>query len=188
MARPRTVADDDVLAAANRVLQRSGPDGLTLASVGAEAGLAAATLVQRYGSKDALLQAALVKAWDLLDAATAEADAREGLDPAGAIMLLLSLTGQYGDHDTYAEGLLLLREDMRDPVLRIRGEQWGAKLEAALGRRLTKDATRQATLGRLMASVWQGSLIWWGFSREGDLAAYVGRQLREWCKATGVGA
>ena len=57
--RPRTVDDPTILEAAVRVLGRIGPEKLTLAHVGEEAGLSAATLVQRFGSKRALLLAAL---------------------------------------------------------------------------------------------------------------------------------
>lgn len=57
--RPRTVDDPTILEAAVRVLGRIGPEKLTLAHVGEEAGLSAATLVQRFGSKRALLLAVL---------------------------------------------------------------------------------------------------------------------------------
>ncbi len=64
---------------------------------------------------------------------------------------------------------------------RARGAAWGETLSRALGRRLAEDAARQTTLGRLMASQWQGALIWWGFSRAGALRHYIRRELREWC-------
>lgn len=53
--RPRTVDDCTILEAAFLVLGRLGPERLTLADVGAEAGLSAATLVQRFGSKREML-------------------------------------------------------------------------------------------------------------------------------------
>jgi hypothetical protein len=69
---------------------------------------------------------------------------------------------------------------MRDPLLRARGEQWGITLALALGRRLTPDLARQLLLGRLMANQWQGSLLWWGFSRHGSVADCVAAELRAW--------
>ncbi|MEO8194952.1 MAG: TetR/AcrR family transcriptional regulator [Gemmatimonadales bacterium] len=57
--RPRTVDDSTILAAAVTVLSRMGPERLTLADVGEEAGLSAATLVQRFGSKRELLLSVL---------------------------------------------------------------------------------------------------------------------------------
>ena len=56
MARPRTLSDADILTATHRVVTRLGPN-LTLADVAREAGVSAATLVQRFGSKRGLLLA-----------------------------------------------------------------------------------------------------------------------------------
>jgi AcrR family transcriptional regulator len=57
--RPRTVDDPTILDAAVNVLGRVGPEKLTLAQVGEQAGLSAATLVQRFGSKRELLLAVM---------------------------------------------------------------------------------------------------------------------------------
>ncbi|WP_420129918.1 TetR/AcrR family transcriptional regulator [Longimicrobium sp.] len=54
--RPRSTSDETILAAAARVIWRVGPE-LTLADVGEEAGVSAAGLVQRFGSKRGLLLA-----------------------------------------------------------------------------------------------------------------------------------
>ena len=51
------VSDDDVFAAAQRAMTRQGPHELTLADIAAEAGVSAGRLVQRFGSKRALLLA-----------------------------------------------------------------------------------------------------------------------------------
>lgn len=53
--RTRLVPDSEVLAATARVIGRIGPVRLTLADVAAEAGIAPATLIQRFGSKRGLL-------------------------------------------------------------------------------------------------------------------------------------
>src|SRR4051812_8194078 len=53
--RPRTVSDEDLMNATMRVMSRLGPVKLTLAAVAKEAGVTAATLVQRFGSKRALM-------------------------------------------------------------------------------------------------------------------------------------
>ncbi|HEY0919771.1 TetR/AcrR family transcriptional regulator [Devosia sp.] len=182
MARPKTVSDEAILDAAGRVLRRSGPAGVTFAAVGAEAGLSPATLVQRYGSKDGLMRATLLRAWDQLDVSTRVADELSPVDAEGAVAMLVALSGEYGDHEQYAEGLLVLREDMRDPVLRERGARWGEALAQALGRRLTTNEPEQRRLGRLLAGQWQGALIWWGFEREGSVGEYVQKQLTNWCE------
>lgn len=180
MSRPKKITDAAVLAAVGAVLQEQGPAGLTFATAAAATGLSAAALVQRYGSKDALLQAALLYMWDRLDDATAAEDERQELTPQGAVALLLRLSSDYGSGDDAAQGLLLLREDFRDPALRARGAAWHAVLSAALGRRLAAEPERQARLGRLLASQWQGAVLWWGFSRAGSLRSHLRRELRDW--------
>src|SRR5262249_38682985 len=55
--RPRTATDAELLEATARAVSRVGPSRLTLADVAAEAGVAPATLVQRFGSKRGLLLA-----------------------------------------------------------------------------------------------------------------------------------
>src|SRR5215475_9967006 len=52
--RPRKASDDDVFAAAYRVMQRVGPADFTLDAIAREAGVTAAALVQRFGSKKKL--------------------------------------------------------------------------------------------------------------------------------------
>ncbi len=55
--RPRKASDAEVFAAAVRVMGRVGPADLTLTAIAAEAGVTAGALVQRFGSKLALLRA-----------------------------------------------------------------------------------------------------------------------------------
>jgi AcrR family transcriptional regulator len=167
------------------VMQRGGPEAVTFQSVATETGLAAPTLVQRFGSKQKLKRAALVRAWDLLDIETAKADRAAPPTPSGAIAMLVALSGDFDDGDDYAEGLLALREDFRDPALRRRGTKWGETLAVALGRRLGDRAGPRPDLGRLMAAVWQGTTLWWGFSRRGPLKKAVAAALTEWCGAIG---
>jgi AcrR family transcriptional regulator len=185
MARKRSIADEVLLDGALAVMRRDGPDAITFQAVATQTGLAASTLVQRFGTKPKLKRAALVRAWDRLDAATAAADAAAALTPAGAIDLLVALSAGYGEGAAYVEGLQLLGEDFRDPVLRRRGAAWGNRLAEHLGRRLGPGRGSASALGTLMAAQWQGVILWWGFHRRGRLKSAVGAALTEWCRAVG---
>ncbi|MBN9309430.1 TetR/AcrR family transcriptional regulator [Devosia sp.] len=186
MSRPRKITDEEVVEAVAGLIVREGPGALTFASAAAATGLSPATLVQRYGNREALLRATLLWMWDQLDAETQRADAAHPLDPEGAVALLVRLSADYGSGEEAAQGLLLLREDFRDPVLRARGVAWNRALISALGRRLSDVPEARERLGRLMASQWQGAVLWWGFSREGTLRGRLRRELREWVAAVGV--
>lgn len=186
MARPRKIADQDVVEAVGALIAREGPYALTFSSASAVTGLSPATLVQRYGARDALLRAGLSWMWDQLDLATAAADAVHPVNPAGAVGLLLALSSGYGGGEDAAAGLLLLGEDLKDPVLRARGAAWHRALVTALGRRLSADPARRDVLGRLLASQWQGAVHWWAFTQEGTLRGYLRRELGDWLVAVGL--
>ncbi len=177
MPRRKTLPDEAVLAAASRLLHDHGPDALTFESLGRTCGLSPATLVQRFRTKANLKQATLLHAWDGLDAKTAALAASTPRTPEGAVELLVGLS-DYGGIETYAEGLLVLREDLRDPVLRARGAAWKAALSSALEERFTGVAGTPRGIGLLMASQWQGSLLWWGFDPQGRIEDFVAASLR----------
>lgn len=181
MARPRTVTDDAILDAAMNLMYREGPDALTFAAVGKMVGLSPATLVQRYPTKATFLQAAMLRGWDQLDETTAELDQSAALSPEGAVDMLVSMIPPGMSDAENSMGLAILREDMRDPVLRARGVAWRKALAAALGRRLSQDPAEQDRLGTMLASQWQGAQIWWGFDQSGPPAEVIGKELRDWC-------
>src|SRR5262245_13742073 len=148
-------------------MHERGPEALSFATVGEACGLSASTLVQRFKSKDKLVQATLLYAWDQLDAKTAALAAKAAKTPTGAIKLLVGLSGSYGGIEAYANGLLVLREDVRDPALRARGAAWKLALSRALDERFAGIPRTPQGIGLLMATHWQGSLLWWSFDPRG---------------------
>lgn len=183
MARYKTLSDADLSDRLLPVLAELGPEGLGFAAAAAATGLAQATLVQRFGTRAGMVEAVLLRAWDRLEEATAAAVAAAPPGPKGAVAILLALTPDAGAEAGFADGLLLLREDFRNPALRARGKAWGAGLARALGDRVGGTAA-----GWQMLQVWQGALIWWGFGREGSARASVAAALEGWCRMAGHGA
>jgi AcrR family transcriptional regulator len=185
MPRKRTITDEALLDAALLLVREEGPAALSFGALSARVGLAGSTIVQRFGTKAGLLEAALGRAWDDLDAQTAAADAGAPTGPDGVVDLLVALSGQY-DPEDYADQLLLLREDLRNPVLRERGARWLATLYAAIERRLAGDGDGPTDgpdpasgLGPLVVAQWQGTLTIWGFTRQAPLDELVGAMLRD---------
>lgn len=183
MPRPKTVPDSDVLEVALKIIHGSGPEALTFASLAKACGLSAATLVQRFGSKDDLKRAALLHAWDHLDGETARLAATLPKTPMGAVDLLVRLSGNYGGIEAYAEGLLVLREDLRDPVLRARGAAWKTVLTRSLDDCFAGVPSAPHDIGLMMASVWQGALLWWGFDPKVDVTDFVEQNLERFVTA-----
>jgi AcrR family transcriptional regulator len=186
MGRRKTFSDSTVLDRLLAELEQVGPEGLSFSKASSTVGLSAAALVQRFSTREAMIEAVLLHAWDRLDAMTAAADARAPADPAGAISMLLQLMPSGAADYNFTDGLLLLREDLRNPTLRARGAAWGAYLAKALGRRLTNQAENAERKGWQMASMWQGALIWWAFKRDTDPDAEIQTLLEDWCRSVGA--
>jgi len=74
---PSADVERELLAAAEAVLVRIGPSGLTVRAVAAEAGIAPMGVYNRLGGKDGLVDALLIKGFDRLRAAV-----ELSLDPA----------------------------------------------------------------------------------------------------------
>ena len=180
MARHKTISDEQVLDRLFDLIVETGPDGLTFAKSAAACGLSPASLVQRYGSRERLVEAILLRAWDRLDAETASADAEEAMTPDGAVNFLMRLMPAESAERDATDGLLLLREDIRNPKLRARGAAWGHAVAEALGRRLSEDREKGRRLGWQMAAVWQGTQTWWAFTRTEPAEHAIRRMLTEW--------
>jgi AcrR family transcriptional regulator len=178
MPRPKTLPDREVLEAALKLIHERGPEALTFASLADACGLSPATLVQRFESKARLKQRALLHAWDQLDEKTAGLAQAVPKTPDGAVELLVGLSRDYGGIESYAEGLLVLREDLRDPVLRARGAAWKTALSAALDDCFSSIPDVPQGAGLLIAAQWQGSLLWWGFDPQGKVEDFVTESLR----------
>ncbi len=98
--RPRKASDEEIFAAAHRIMSRLGPAQWTLADIAAEAGLTAGALVQRFGSKRGLLLALaeqLVVAYG--DRIT---DQARQYELAAALIVILLLIGWRSRHELLA--------------------------------------------------------------------------------------
>jgi AcrR family transcriptional regulator len=152
MPRTRTIPDDRIFQAIQKLLDEGGDRAVSFASVAAATGLAPPTLVQRYGSRDGMVRAARVAAWERLSAATLQAIA--ATDEKGPQALLKALAG--------ADPASLVL-DARDPDLAQRAAAWQATVESALALRLGSGQKAREAAALLFAA-WQGQLLWAGLS------------------------
>ena len=174
MPRPRKSSDEPVFEAALALMQERGSDALTFALLSERCGLSGSTLVQRYGSKRQLIHAALVHAWDALEERTRRIASEEPKTPGGAVTLLCRLSTDYGDIESYADKLHILREDFRHPDLRARGQAWVRDLAALIEQCFSQaPPSVSPDIGTLMIGQWQGALLLWGFSPDREPGAYI---------------
>ncbi len=188
--RPRKVSDEEVLEAATRVMGKRGPSQLTLSEIGAEAGITAGALVQRFGSKRGLLAA--------LSARLAEGTphlfedlGRAHASPLDAIRAYADCIAAMGESPgAIAHHLAYLQLDLIDPDLyrhardmaRTSREGIRKLLEAAAAAgELSPKADRRA-LARAIQVTLSGSLLTWAFFREGTAGAYLRTDLESLLK------
>lgn len=179
--RRQKVTDDDILAAAQRAMSRRGPHELTLADIAAEAGVTAGRLVQRFGSKRALLVSLSER---FAGSAGATFAALRAAHP-GALAALRAYAACMADLAPSPEALLrnlaYLQVDLADETLRTHvaanGRATRRELEALVraaieAGELRPDADPRA-LARVMESVIHGALMSWAMYREGKAVDWI---------------
>lgn len=180
MPRHKTISDEQLLDILIELVVETGPDGLTFARSAKACGLSPAALVQRYGDREALVEAILMRAWEKLEAETAAADAEAAPTPEGAVNLLMRLMPPETAERDATDGLLLLREDIRNPKLRARGAAWIGSLANALGGRLSDNPEEATRRGWEMVALWQGAHTVWAFARQEPAGTAIKRMLDAW--------
>ncbi|MDO8885187.1 MAG: transcriptional regulator [Pseudotabrizicola sp.] len=155
MPRTKIIPDPVVFSAIRTLLAQSGERGASFAMVSRATGLAAPTLVQRYGSQDGMVREALLAGWDALDRATDAAEGQSDMSVKGAQMLIKALSETSGD----AADLPLLVAHLDDPTLRLRAMAWRVRVEQALAVRLGGGAKGREAAALLFAA-WQGQMLW----------------------------
>ena len=157
MGRTRTIPDEQIFDAIRALMVRGGDKAVAFSSVGRAIGLAPATLVQRYGSRERMVRSALLAAWDELDRRTAKVIADAPLTAKGAAQMLKALSAS----DVDEPDLALLAADFRDRATRERALVWRRGVETALAVRLGGGGRGQKAAAMLFAA-WQGQMLWDG--------------------------
>ncbi|MGQ0648196.1 MAG: TetR/AcrR family transcriptional regulator [Gemmatimonadaceae bacterium] len=194
--RPRTVDDGAILEACQRVMQRVGPSRFTLSLIAKEAGLAPATLLQRFGSKRKLIRAlaASTRGYSQMFVDDLRTRFESPLEIAREFLLcwaqMASTPKEMTNHLAY------LQMDLTDPVLlrnlvdlsRENLELLTGLLDEAVqaGELAPHDTT---ALSRVLNCTVTGALLAWATFREGTARAWLERDvdfmLAPWIRATG---
>ena len=179
--RPKKASDEEIFAAAMKVMSRLGPTELTLADIAKEAGLTAGALVQRFGSKRGL-QITLAKG-----VAKSTGEMFDGLGEAhhspiatlyayGDCMAQMAVTPA-----ALARNLAWLLQDLTDPELRkytaahaqATRRELRRLVEAAISAGELRKTADAAAIARSIEVTVGGSLIAWAFYQEGTATSWV---------------
>jgi AcrR family transcriptional regulator len=185
MPRPKKATDEQVFEAAVRLMGRLGPAELTLAGIAEEAGVTAAALVQRFGSRRGLQLALAERVAGKTPDLFAELRTRHR-EPLAAIRAYAACYAGMGDSPAaVARSLGYLLQDLTDPDLNSRVRAQARATRDGL-RLLVRDAVRAGALkpntdvgalSRTIEAVLGGSLLAWAFYQEGPSARWVATDL-----------
>jgi AcrR family transcriptional regulator len=182
--RPRTISDEKILAALARAISQVGPARLTLADVAAEAGIAAPTVAQRFGSKRNLLLAFSARAAEQLEESFARARAAHDSPLAALLSDPIGASRAIDSPDALAHHLAYLALELADPEFRphvldharVAREQLRLLLDAAI----VQGELRPCDTARLAQAIhvaYNGTLITWATFRDGPLASELRRAI-----------
>jgi AcrR family transcriptional regulator len=182
MGRHPIASEGQVVDAAVRVISRRGLAQLTLAEVASEAGLAAPTLIQRFGSKRGLLLAIARKS----EGRIAQQFASVESSPLEA--LVDGLAGMAGPTQTpgeIANHLSFLQLDLTDPEFRALAQAHSRAFQRAVAVLLEQAVAAgeipSGDTDQLAHSVqvaFSGTLVQWAIDGSGSLADALRREIR----------
>lgn len=168
------------------MLGREGPGKLTLARVAEAAGLAAPTLVQRFGSKVGLLRA-MTKTFQGETAKYTEQLRRDHASPVVRsrefVLCFAGMASSPRALVNYTLGYLQL--DIKDPVLRRYALASGREQEEALDALLREAVAAgelspecpTAALAQVLLRLSSGSLLAWAIHRKGTARDWLARDV-----------
>jgi AcrR family transcriptional regulator len=165
--RPRTITDEQLLAAIGSSVRAIGPIKLTLADVAREAGVSTGALVQRYGSKRGMLLAFL-KAGTVGPGRRAAFEAVA--DPVEGIQAALAY-GMAADQspEEFANNLAFLHLDLSDPEFREVLAGYQENQLAELRSCLAAADFDSPGLAEALNALRHGTQIAWAICRDGAL-------------------
>jgi AcrR family transcriptional regulator len=148
MPRTRLIPDDRIFAAIHALMDKGGDRAVSFSAVATATGLAAPTLVQRYGGRDGMVKAARLAFWQGQMTALTRAVVETADKGAPALMKALAPPGPAG-----------LAVDLADPELTQAALAWRGAVEAAIALRLgTGSRAREAAA--VLVAAWQGQALW----------------------------
>lgn len=179
------ITDEGVFAAARRAMSRRGPHELTLADIAREAGVTPGRLVQRFGSKQALLRALSERFAESASAVFAQLRAAHRAPLATLRAYAICMADLAPTPASLLRNLAYLQRDLADDVLRSHlvdnaratRREIRSLLEAAIARGALRRNVDVATLARTVETVIGGSLISWATYRDGKAADWILRDL-----------
>jgi AcrR family transcriptional regulator len=184
MARPIIASDEEILQAAHRVLDRSGPDAFSIAEVAAEAGISRATIILRFRSTSALKLTLLTQVIQYFAAAIAQVPKPKGGD---GLLHIAAFIGTYlHSRESSAKFFARYNVNLQDPELTALEHKRGKILLDAISEVMPKVAIEHDAAVRAFLSQLTGNIIAWLATDDQDSRRYLVLRTRDWLRLAGI--
>ncbi len=170
------IPDQDLLVVAERELTKLGPEKLTLARIGRQSGIAAPTLIQRFGSKRRLL----------LEIAKARGGRVRHLfeNSPGVLEAYLQLGAEFASPSEAANQLAFLQMELADEDFRTATQALFNAMESGTLHLLWRAAkagdiedAKGKELARACVTAYWGALVFWSVQGDEELAPLLREQI-----------
>ncbi len=158
MARHKLISDLEVLDITLQLFARDGDRAVSFGLVGKATGLAPATLVQRFVSRDALFAAAITQGWALAHVALQRTEAPVPANGHNAVAFLKAL----GEALQITPLAALMVASLPDQRLRALASDWRRAVEGSLLGRIDAGPGQINEAAAAIFAAWQGRMMWLG--------------------------
>jgi TetR/AcrR family macrolide resistance operon transcriptional repressor len=155
-----------------------------MADVAKDAGVASATLFQRFGDKQTLVARVFARDNDRFIAWLESLPSGVGADVV--IQIYAESTKVFGDNPSLADHLLWLREDIRDPALNRLARERFRLFRAVIVERLPPLPISAERAADLLDALYHGAVIQWALEPRGGLSDFVTASLKDWFRLCGL--
>lgn len=177
MARPRTHSDEDILGAAQAVLLRKGPGGFTLSDAATEVGMSRPALIQRFGNREALMQAIATREIEQTRAWLETLPGGRGVVPLWTFLKAAVRSmgpGHHGPEPTSFDARVALAAvEAGDPHLAASGAARHRMVQEAIAARLPEGTRDPMALSLALHGLMAGAVLQWLVSRDTPLRDVV---------------
>jgi AcrR family transcriptional regulator len=184
MPRRKLISDEEILDRALPIIAQAGPGGFTMADIAKDVGVSPATLFQRFGDKQTLVERVFARDNDRFVAWLESLP--EGVGADVVVRIYADSTNLFGDSANLADQLLWLREDIRDPALNRLARRRFALFRAMIVKRLPPMPIPPERAANLLDAQYHGALVQWAMEPHGRLADFVSASLTDCFRLCGL--
>jgi TetR/AcrR family macrolide resistance operon transcriptional repressor len=175
MPRPKTISDEEVLRAALDVMASNGMI-FTIADIARHVGLSRATLIQRFGDRDAILRRIAEQEVEATRSWLEGHPIAKGTDALWQFLEMI--VSSMGEGEGFSARVQIAAFESRDPELRALADQRYALVQKAIAARLPEITEPLETAKHLHAIIAGATMQWVVTDGSEGLAEFVLRRLR----------